>query len=308
MRRTSIVQPIDEATLIELTQDAIVDQFLALEPDVLMGGGAQYFLPKGVPGGKRTDGRNLVDELVAGGYTYVADKAGLTAIDPTRVTRAVGLFNLSHLNYELDRGPTAEPSLAEMTTKAIDILSRNQGGYFLMVEGGRIDHALHATNAIRAVTDAVAFDDAIQAALDKVDLANTLIVVTADHDHTMVINGYSRRAGPTTPTSAGILGVVKDIVTGEPSRDAENMPYSVLSFGNGENRVAGARSTMPPLTDDVASAPGYHQEAGVKMGLESETHGGGDIMLMASGAGATRFKGTMVNTRVFALVKQALGF
>jgi len=276
--------------------------------DVLFGGGRRHFLPNTVTGGKRTDGRNLVDELVAGGYTYVADKAGLTAIDPTRVTRAVGLFNLSHLNYELDRGPTAEPSLAEMTTKAIDILSRNQGGYFLMVEGGRIDHALHATNAIRAVTDAVAFDDAIQAALDKVDLANTLIVVTADHDHTMVINGYSRRAGPTTPTSAGILGVVKDIVTGEPSRDAENMPYSVLSFGNGENRVAGARSTMPPLTDDVASAPGYHQEAGVKMGLESETHGGGDIMLMASGAGATRFKGTMVNTRVFALVKQALGF
>jgi len=177
-----------------------------------------------------------------------------------------------------------------------------------MVEGGRIDHALHETTAIKALHDTVAFDDAIKAALDKVDLTNTLIVITADHDHTMVINGYSRRAGPTTPTNAGIVGVVYDLVTGMPSKDAEAMPYSVLAFGNGENRVAGARSSKPALTDDVTSARSYHQEAAVRRVPGDETHGGGDVMLIAGGAGSARFKGTLDNTRVFGLVTKALGF
>ncbi|MBL3926366.1 alkaline phosphatase, partial [Bacteroides thetaiotaomicron] len=85
----------------------------------------------------------------------------------------------SHLEYELDRvagkgeGPT-QPSLADMTSKAIDVLSKNSNGYFLMVEGGRIDHALHGTNAKRALEDTAAFDEAIRVALSKVDLSNTL--------------------------------------------------------------------------------------------------------------------------------------
>jgi alkaline phosphatase len=97
------------------------------------------------------------------------------------------------MSYELDRDPAKEPSLADMTTKAIDVLSKNSNGYFLMVEGGRIDHALHGTNAKRALEDTIAFDDAIKAVLAKVDLNNTLIVVTADHDHTMAFNGYSHK-------------------------------------------------------------------------------------------------------------------
>jgi len=92
-----------------------------------------------------------------------------------------------------------------MTTKAIDVLSKKDKGFFLMVEGGRIDHALHDTNAKRALQDTVAFDNAIKAAIDKMksldpDLKNTLIVVTADHDHTMVLNGYAKRTGK-TPTA-----------------------------------------------------------------------------------------------------------
>ncbi|MBP0532978.1 alkaline phosphatase, partial [Mycobacterium tuberculosis] len=76
-----------------------------------------------------------------------------------------------------------------MTEKAIRVLQKNGKGYFLMVEGGRIDHALHGTNAKRALEDAGAFDEAIKRALGTADLSNTLIVVTADHDHTMTING-----------------------------------------------------------------------------------------------------------------------
>jgi len=118
------------------------------------------------------------------------------------------------MSYDLDRDPAKEPSLAEMTTKAMDVLGKNAKGYFLMVEGGRIDHALHETTAKKALHDTVAFDNAIKAALAKAkitdpELKNTLIVVTADHDHTLVLNGYAKRTGKTSATNPGVLGVVK---------------------------------------------------------------------------------------------------
>ncbi|MCE9577578.1 MAG: alkaline phosphatase [Deltaproteobacteria bacterium] len=276
--------------------------------DVLFGGGRRHFLPTTTSGGKRTDGRDLVAELTTAGYTYVADRAGLMGMNAATTTKAVGLFNASHMTYELDRAATSEPSLTEMTTKAIDILAKDPDGYFLMVEGGRIDHAEHETNAKRALEETIAFDDAIAATLAKVDLTNTLIVVTADHDHTMIINGYAKRTGPTTAQNAGVLGLVKNVVGGALTLDAEGMPYTILGFGNGENRVAGARSTVAALTEEITAAANYHQEAAVRMPAGGETHGGGDVMLMATGAGATRFKGTMVNAHVYDLVKQAFGF
>jgi len=277
--------------------------------DVLMGGGLRHFVPKTTGGSKRVDDRDLTAELTAAGYSFVTDKAGLAGLAVTSATRVLGLFNMDHLEYEIRRPNTNEPSLAEMTTKAIDILSKKPNGYFLVVEGGRIDHALHANTAIRAVTDTVAFDDAIQAALDKVDLSKTLIVVTADHDHTMIINGYSPLAGPTTPTNPGILGLVKDLDTGALTKDQDDRPFTILGFGNGNNRVEGARSIVTALTEAITSVDLYKQEAAVLVGgTESETHGSGDVMLMAAGAGSAGFKGTMVNTKVFTLVKKALGF
>ena len=274
--------------------------------DVLMGGGRKHFLPNTVAGGARSDGRDLTAELTAAGYTVVTDKTGFDAI-PAAASKVVGLFTSSHMSYELDRDPSKEPSLKEMTLKAIDVLSKNSKGYFLMVEGGRIDHALHDTNAKRALEDVVAFDEAIKATLAKVDLSKTLIVVTADHDHTMTINGYGQRTGATSAANAGILGVVKNVVTGANEIDADGSAYPTLVFGNGANRITGPR----PTTDDTTtSAKDYHQEAGVRMETGSETHGGGDVMLMATGAGnaSKPFKGTMVNTGVFNLLRNAYGF
>lgn len=290
--------------------------------DVLMGGGLKHYLPNSAAlvnltdcpaakncKGARTDGRDLTAELTARGYTVVTDKPGFAAI-PASATKVVGLFSSSHMSFELDRVAANEPNLSEMTVKAIDLLSKNSKGYFLMVEGGRIDHALHNTNAKRALEDTIAFDDAIKATLAKVDLSNTLIVVTADHDHTMIINGYGKRTGATTASNAGILGVVKNVITGTPETDAEGAPYSNLGFGNGENRAAGARNTSTALDEATTSAKDYHQEAAIKMGTGSETHGGGDVMLMATGAGVASksFKGVMVNTTVFGLLKNAFGF
>jgi len=181
-----------------------------------------------------------------------------------------------------------------MTEKALRILSRNTAkGYFLMVEGGRIDHALHGTNAKRALEDTIAFDEAIKRALTLAD-ANTLIVVTADHDHTMTFNGYVKRGNPILGLSTGL--------DGNPILDKNGVTSTTLVFGNGANRPA----TRATLTDATVTADNYKQESGVR--LSSETHGGGDVQLFATGAGAKIFKGTLDNTRVFTLLKTAYGF
>ncbi|QSR42864.1 alkaline phosphatase [Aeromonas dhakensis] len=265
--------------------------------DVLMGGGANHWTPYNSTSNKggRADGRDLTAELTAQGYHYVTTKDDLAGVNSGKM---LGLFSAkSHLDYELDRvakgAASTQPSLSEMTAKAIDLLSQNSQGYFLMVEGGRIDHALHGTNAKRSLTDAVALDEAVKTALGKVDLKDTLIVVTADHDHTMTINGYSAKGNK-------VLDLVKN-GDGSTQNDVDGKPFTTLVFGNGPNRA----DVRPTLTSDQVMADDYLQETGVKLG--SETHGGGDVMLFADGAGSSRFKGTLDNTKVFGKLKEALG-
>ncbi|MFC5511682.1 alkaline phosphatase [Massilia jejuensis] len=279
--------------------------------DVLLGGGNQFFLPK-EKGGRRADGRDLITEMKAAGYTSVSNSSEFSAINAASTNRLLGLFTSSHMSYDLDRDPSKEPSLAEMTSKAIDMLSKNSKGFFLMVEGGRIDHALHETTAKKALQDTVAFDQAIKTAIDKVrqidpELKNTLIVVTADHDHTLVLNGYAKRTGKTSATNAGVLGLVKNYADGSIAKDAEGAPFTIIGFGNGENRTQGSRSLMANLDDATVSGNTYHQEAVVRMPAGSETHGGTDVFLGAIGKGADTFTGTIDNTQVFGLVKNASG-
>ncbi|WP_236661132.1 alkaline phosphatase [Aeromonas jandaei] len=273
------------------------NQALGSGVDVLMGGGANHWTPYNSTSNKggRADGRDLTAELTAQGYRYVTTRSDLAKVESGKL---IGLFSAkSHLDYELDRvakgAANTQPSLSEMTAKAIDLLSQNSQGYFLMVEGGRIDHALHGTNAKRSLTDAVALDDAVKTALGKVDLKDTLIVVTADHDHTMTINGYSAKGNK-------VLDLVKN-GDGSTQNDVDGKPFTTLVFGNGPNRP----DVRPTLTSDQVMADDYLQETGVKLG--SETHGGGDVMLFADGAGSSRFKGTLDNTWVFGKLKEALG-
>ena len=282
---------------------------LANGVDVMLGGISSYWRPYNAtttPRG-RPDGRDLVAELQAKGYNFVNDLSGFDALPTAAGTKVIGLFDFAlaqgHMSYELDRDATKEPSLAQMTTRTIDILSKNNKGFFLMVEGGRIDHALHGTNAARALADTIAFDDAIKAAIDKVKsfdptLANTLIVVTADHDHTMAFNGYGKRG--TDP-----LGVSIHYASGAPNTDVNGNSYTTLVFGNGANRLA----TRAPLDASVVTGKDYLQEVAIRRGGPgSETHGGGDVMLFATGAGSRTFKGTIDNTKVFGLVKTAAGY
>ena len=272
--------------------------------DVVFGGGSSYFTPK-EDGGKRNDKRNLIAEFKTQKYSFAANKADFDKL-PVDGSKIAGLFTKDHMAYDLDRDASKEPSLAEMTGKAIDALTAKKKGFFLMVEGGRIDHALHATNAKRVLQDTVAFDDAIKAALakmQKVDpgLKNTLIVVTADHDHTLNLNGYNKITGKTTPTNPGILGLVKNYVSGKPETDVNGKTFTVMGFGNGPKRV----ETRDNVDETVAAGNDYLQEAVVPLG--SETHGGADVFLGAKGLGAENFSGVIDNTEVFSLIKKSIG-
>ncbi|MGL4605095.1 MAG: alkaline phosphatase [Iodobacter sp.] len=279
--------------------------------DILMGGGSQFFYPTTAKG-KRTDGRDLVAELKTKGYTFAGNRAEFDALDASKTNKFVGLFTPSHMSYDLDRDAAKEPSLAEMTVKALQGLKKNSKGMFLMVEGGRIDHALHETTAKKALQDTVAFDDAIKAAIAEVkktdpELKNTLIVVTADHDHTLVLNGYAKRTGKSTPTNPGVLGLVKDVVGSKASLDADGKPYTIIGFGNGENRAQGDRKSFAALDDGAVFANTYHQEAAIRMGAGGETHGGTNVFLGAIGKGSDQFFGVMDNTNVFKIIRDAAG-
>jgi alkaline phosphatase len=159
--------------------------------EVLMGAGTGFFLPKGQDseGGQRTDGRNLIEEWEEDGYTYVdsAEELADAEINLDEGDRLLGLFGgLYNMVYDLDRQQDEDigaPTLVEMTEKAIEVLSQDPEGFFLMVEGGSLDWVAHDRDVAGTVRETATFDEAVQVALDfAVEDGETLVVVTADHE------------------------------------------------------------------------------------------------------------------------------
>ncbi|MCL1142167.1 alkaline phosphatase [Shewanella gaetbuli] len=285
--------------------------------DVVMGGGRRHFLPKDTAfnspdavsstEGDRTDGRDLTAEWQAkyADGVYVYDQAGFDAVDANSTKRLMGLFNESHMQYEADRHNdiAGEPSVAQMTAKAIDILDNNDEGFFLMVESGRIDHGHHAGSAYNALTDTIAFSDAITKAVEMTDMSDTLIIVTADHGHVFTIAGYPKRGNP-------ILGKVVGVGSEEPATASDGMPYTTLGYTNGRgfknlgtetdadegygHDIAAGRHDLSDIDTQTA---GYHQEALVPM--SSETHAGEDVGIYAQGPGALLVNGTNEQSVVY---------
>lgn len=275
--------------------------------EVALGGGREMFMPSsatdpeyGDKKGSRKDGRDLVAAWQAAhpGGTYAWNAAQFAAWDPARAGPLLGLFEPSHMEYEADRvadkedGKAGEPSLADMVEKAIRKLSRNRKGFVLYVEGGRIDHAHHAGNAYRSLVDTAALDAAIGRALALVDLDDTLIVSTADHSHTLTMAGYPQRGNP-------ILDTVR--VGGKQVLDKTGKPYTTLGYANGPGAVDGGKDRPAP---DISDAHDYLQQSLVP--LFSETHGGEDVAVRASGPGAERFRGTIEQHTIFYLMRDAL--
>lgn len=295
--------------------------------EVALGGGRSFFLPGTMadpedPGktGSRLDGRDLTAEwLSKPNAAYVWNKSQLSAVNPANTAHLLGLFESDHMKYEADRATdvAGEPSLSEMTSKAIDILAKNPTGFFLMVESGRIDHAHHAGNAYRALTDTIELSNAVKVAQEKTDPRNTLIIVTADHSHTLTISGYPKRGNP-------ILGLTIEPDKEEPEKDQLGLPYTTLNYANGpgytgasDKQPTGTKTyphrsesytkephSRPDLRGVDTTAPRYMQEA--VLPLASETHGGEDVAIYATGPQAHLIHGVQEQHVIFHVMKRAL--
>jgi alkaline phosphatase len=281
--------------------------------EVILGGGRSGFLPNTMADpeypeqkGRRQDGRNLAEEWLEG-HPERKVAIGIGAFEQISFDsdiQVLGLFEPSHMQYELDRAKDVrgEPTIAGMTEAAITRLSRNPNGYVLMIEGGRVDHALHAGDAQRALGDAVALDEAIAQAVAMTNPEETLIVVTADHSHTLAMQGYPQRGNP-------ILGLVKE--NGKLALAADGKPYTTLSFANGPGSVCRKQPDdkwlcdRPDLTNVDTTALGFRQQALIPLG--SETHGGEDVAIFAGGPGANLFSGVMEQNEIYHVMARSLG-
>lgn len=302
-------------------------------PEVVFGGGRRHFLPNSVNDpedssltGRRKDGRDLTTEWTARSTgRYIWNKEQFDKIDPKKAGKILGLFSPSHMAYEHDRRSdiAGEPSLSEMTAKAIDILSNGDKGYLLMVEGGRIDHAHHDANAFRALTEAIEFSRAVHVALTKTDQRETLIIVTADHSHVFTIGGYPVRGNP-------ILGkVIQTDSHGRPEEklavDGLGLPYTTLGYANGPGYTGATPDQpegpkrwpaphsgfqaitkgRPDLTHVDSTDPEYLFECISPQGWES--HGGEDVALYADGPHAYLFRGVLEQNVIFHVMVEAMG-
>ncbi len=286
--------------------------------EVAMGGGRRHFLPAETADpedegktGERKDKRDLTAEWTKkdNNHVYVFDKAGFDAVDVKSGAKVLGLFERSHMEYEVDRAKDTkgEPSLVEMTKMAIERLQQDTDGYVLMIEGGRIDHAHHEGLAGKALEDTLAFDAAVKTALEMTKREDTLIVVTADHSHTLTINGYPKRGNP-------ILGLAVD-VDGEVMLAGDGKPYTTLSYANGPGGLfpalaegkmtAEPAGTRPDLSTVDTKAFDFLQQAAIPMA--SETHGGDDVAIYAWGPQAHLLSGTVEQNFIYHLMSNASG-
>jgi alkaline phosphatase len=183
-------------------QEQIAEQLLANRVNVLFGGGRKYFLPKSDPNSGRKDDKDLIAEAREAGYTYITTGAELQSADPPYV---LGLFQLDFLTT----APGEEPSLAVLTQKAIETLTRakrralfqEKPGFFLMVEGSQIDWACHTNDIKHTIRQTLLFDQAVQAAVDfALRDGHTLVIVTADHETGgLTFTDPPRRSADPTP-------------------------------------------------------------------------------------------------------------
>ncbi|XP_077989036.1 alkaline phosphatase-like [Glandiceps talaboti] len=262
---------------------------------VVMGGGRRELMPTSHVDpeyndvrGNRGDGRDLINEWF---HTlpddthnmYVVNRKQLRDVNPNDTDYLLGLFEPSHMLYDVEKDDfgAGDPSLTEMTEKAIQILQKGDEGFVLFVEAGRIDHAHHKGRAYLALTDTLALDKAVAKAMEMTDPEETLIVVTADHSHTNTIGGYPTRGNP-------ILG------KNDKEMAIDGIPYTTILYANGPGGVhlrqsyknAGRR---PNIHGVNTAAIDYRQQAAIP--LQDESHGGEDVVVYATGPMSHLFHG-----------------
>jgi len=289
-------------------EDEVARQMASSGVDLLVGGGARFFA--GRADAAPTDAAPLAEAMAADGWGVALDRAGYDALD---ALPAAVLLAPSHLAYEIDRDGTDQPSLAEMTEKALDLLAAEAGGrgFFLVVEGNRIDDAAHRNDPAAHLGDVLAYDRAVAAALAWAARdGSTLVVSTADHEAGGLTLGRDNAnrwdPAPLLRATASFEAMAARIgAGGDPAEIIrEALGYDALPEGAAEvfRGAVAARdpAALLPLLETLASEP-----AGV--GWTTKAHTAVDVGLYAWGPGADQFRGAMSNDAVGRALFAALG-
>ena len=275
-------------------------------PHIVLGGGLREFRGASLGGERRTADEDLVADWLAASpeRKFIQTREELRNLDSD--FQVLGLFADSHMTYISEREePTSEPTLQEMTAAAIDYLEARGEGYYLLVEGGRIDHGHHDGYPGYALLETQAFAEAVAVALGRVDLEQTLVLVTADHSHVFTHGGYPTRGNP-------ILGlVVENDKRGEPMEEphlaADGQPYTSLGYMNGPGAVSGPRPRPEIGIHAIAQALSPIRRTDIAGSVSnSETHAGEDVPLYGIGPGSERVGGVIEQERIFDIMIDAL--
>uniref|UniRef100_A0A1L8DKL6 Alkaline phosphatase n=1 Tax=Nyssomyia neivai TaxID=330878 RepID=A0A1L8DKL6_9DIPT len=258
--------------------------------NVILGGGRRQFrdtVTRDEEGslGQRTDGRDLIEEWLDDSgkinQEYVWNREQLLNLNTSKTDHLLGLFESSHMLYHLEtiarQKEDTEPTLAEMTQKALEILRKNDEGFFLFVEGGRIDMAHHDLYTRTSLDETVEFHKAIELARNMFSEEDTLIVVSADHSHVVSMSGYPDR---------------KQNIFGYGGNADDNKPYFTMSYANGPGfgtHVVEGEGRVDPRSLDTTA---WNFRFPAMVPLDSETHAGEDVPVYASGPWGHLFTGT----------------
>ncbi len=192
-------------------QAAIAEQLIDNKVNIILGGGRQYFLPATHPDSKREDGKDVLKRAIENGYTYIKTKDELL--------QATGPYLLGLFQTGPMKTVAPEPSLSDMTKKAIDLLNKEKAGFILMVEGSQIDWACHANDPNRSIRQTLLFDQAVKTAMDfAVNDQKTIVIVTADHE-----------TGGLTVSNGDLSG--KNLKLTWSSKQHSAMPVPLYAFG-----------------------------------------------------------------------------
>lgn len=299
-------------------ENLFAEQMVEFMPEVALGGGARHFLPDG----KREDGRNLIDEMVEMGYTNVTNAEELQAVDTENTAHLLGLFTSSHMSYEVDRlnENLDEPSLAEMTAVALDVLDNDPEGFFVSIEAGRIDHACHDHDIAGSIHDTLAFDEAVRVALDyQAEHPDVLVVATADHETAGLSLGHGTEYFTTIDSLSGVtcsLASLSDMISDDPANAVALAEGCGLVLSDDHIAMLGE---YPPEAEEVDGMDlGYAytwahyvlalaeaEMAGVEFGPWA--HSGMPVITYAVGPGADMFTGTIDNTDLPQYVAESIG-
>ncbi|MEW6333177.1 MAG: alkaline phosphatase, partial [Thermodesulfobacteriota bacterium] len=282
-------------------------------------GRRQFFLPESTAGGRRKDGRHLLDEARAAGYAVPGTAVELKQVSQGRI---LGLFNMGNMAFEIDRAKTREPSLAEMTEKALQILSQGPKGFFAMIEGGRIDHASHRNDAAATIKDTLAFDDAVGVALDFARRnPDTLLIVTADHETGgMALIGHSKDSREYVGIDLKAIQKIElsfdpliDMLgrhpTPEKVREVVKRHLAIELTGDEASAVAlDAIRKLDPANFGFVTAHtlAFVLRPYLRVGWASQTHTASPLFAFGRGPGSERIRGFLHNTELFSIMKAAL--